>query len=159
MDGEQSIYSQEWSRDKDLFDVPNKVIAVQSGTGDVPALVGVWTNTDPSSPFAYTDPPVAGTRGKRWVTKVLDGVETPAGSDAVVVAFLEATAQRSLIASSAVQAAVSVKHLPVPIRVSDVMRFANVPAGIDARHVVTSIRLDANPLGLMETSLEEVLDL
>ena len=152
VDGEQSIYSQEWSRDKDLFDVPNKVIAVQSASGDVPALTGTYTNTDPDSPFSYPS------RG-RWITKVLDGVQTPAGTDAVVIAFLEAKAQRSLIASSAVQAAVSVKHLPIPARVSEVMRFANVPAGIDARHVATSIKLDANPLGLMTTALQEVLSL
>ena len=152
VDGERSIYSQEWSRDKDLFDVPNKVIAVQSATGDVPALVGEYTNVDPDSPFSYPS------RG-RWVTKVLDGVETPEGTNAVVVAFLEATAQRSLIASSAIQAAVKVKHLPIPDRVSDVMTFANTPAGINARHVVTAIRLDANSLGLMETELQEVLSI
>ncbi|WP_146072848.1 hypothetical protein [Cryobacterium sp. Y62] len=152
VDGEQSIYSQEWSRDKDLFDVPNKVIAVQSASGDVAALVGEYTNVDQDSPFSYPS------RG-RWITKVLDSVETPEGSDAVVIAFLEAKAQQSLIASSAVQAAVSVTHLPVPIRVSDVMRFANVSAGIDARHTITSIKLDANPLGLMTTSLQEVLSL
>ena len=152
VDGAASIYSQEWSRDKDLFDVPNKVIAVQSSTGDKAALTGTYTNTDPDSPFSYSS------RG-RWITKVLEGVDTPDGSDAVVIAFLEAKAQASLIASSAVQAAVSVKHLPLPIRVSDVMRFGSAPAGIDARHVVTSIKLDANPLGLMTTSLQEVLSL
>lgn len=153
VDGAASIYSQEWSRDRDLFAVPNKVIAVQSASGDVAALTGTYTNTDAASPFSYSS------RGNRWITKVLDGVATPAGTDAVVIAFLEAKAQASLIASSAVQAAVSVKHLPVPIRVSDVMTFANTPAGINARHVVTAIRLDANPLGLMETTLMEVLSL
>ena len=152
VDGEQSIYSQEWSRDQDLFAVPNKVIAVQSSSGDAAALTGTYTNEDPGSPFSYSS------RG-RWITKVLEGVDTPDGVDAVVIAFLEATAQRSLIASSAVQAAVKIKHLPLPIRVSDVMTFANTPAGINKRHVVTSISLDANPLGLMETSLQELIDL
>lgn len=158
-DGEQSIYEAEWSRDLDMFAVPNKVIAVQSGTGegDSPALVGEYTNTDPDSPFSYPS------RG-RWITSVLTDVEVPDYSaepdpDAATVAFLEAKAQQSLIASSAVQATVQVKHLPVPIRVSDVMRFANAPAGIDARHVATSVKLDANPLGLMTTTLQEVVDL
>ena len=152
VDGEQAIYAQEWTRDRDMFDVPNKVIAVQSASGDAPALVGEYTNTDPDSPFSYPS------RG-RWITKTLDSVETPDGTDLEVVAFLEAKARQSLIASSSVQATVQVKHLPVPIRVSDVMRFANTPAGIDARHVVTSISLDAHPLGLMESKLQEVTDL
>lgn len=152
VDGGTSIYSQEWSHDKDMFNVPNKVVAVQQATGDVAALTGEWTNTDPASPFSYPS------RG-RWITRVLDAVETPVGTDAEVIAFLEGKAQRSLIASSAVQAAVKVKHLPVPIRVGDVMRFANVPAGIDARHVVTAVTLDAHSLGLMESTLQEVIDL
>lgn len=153
VDGATAIYSQQWSRDKDLFNVPNKVIAVQAATGTAAALIGTYTNTDPLSPFSYPS------RGNRWVTKVLADVATPNGVDAVVIAFLQAKAQASLIASSAVQAMVDVKHLPVPIRVSDVMRFGNVPAGIDARHTVTSISLDANPLGLMTTKLQVVLQL
>jgi hypothetical protein len=52
-----------------------------------------------------------------------------------------------------------VRHLPVPIRVSDVVRFASAPAGIDARHVVARIELEAHPLGLMRTDLMEVVDL
>ena len=149
VDGEQSIFMQEWTRDRDMFNVPNKVLAVQSASGDAPALVGEYTNTDPDSPFSF---PARG----RWITKVLDGVETPEGTNAEVVAFLVAKAQRSLIASSAVQATVEVKSLPIPIRVGNVMRFASTPAGIDARHVVTSITLDANALGLMTTKLQEV---
>jgi hypothetical protein len=152
IDGETSIYEAEWSRDLDMFDVPNKVIAVQSATGGAAALIGSYTNTDPTSPFSYPS------RG-RWITSVLSGVDTPSDTDANVIVFLGAKAQQSLIASSAVQATISVKHLPVPIRVGDVMRFANVPAGIDGRHVVTSIQLDATPLGLMQTKLQEVIDL
>jgi hypothetical protein len=157
IDGADSIYSDEWSRDLDMFAVPNKVVAVQSGSDGAPALVGEYTNTDPASPFSYPS------RG-RWITSVLTDVEVPdysneADPQAATVAFLVAKAQQSLIAASAVQATVKVKHLPVPLRVLDVMRFKNVPAGIDARHVVTSITLDANPLGLMETTLQEVIDL
>lgn len=152
VDGDESIYSQDWSRDRDQFRVPNKVIAVQAGNGTTPALVGEATNLDPESPFSYPS------RG-RWITKTLTGIDTPSGTDSEIIAFLQSKARQSLIASSAVQATVTVKHLPVPIRVSNVMRFANVPAEIDARHVVTSIKLDANPLGLMQTELQEVIDL
>ena len=151
VDGKKSIYGKAWTRDRDLFNVPNKVTAVQFASGDVAALTGTYTNTDPDSPFSYPS------RGNRWKTKTLEGVETPAGTDFEVIAFLEAVARRSLIASSSVQATVQVKCLPIPVRVGDVLRFANVPAGIDARHVVTSIQLDASPLGLMSLKLQELV--
>lgn len=153
VDGDTSIYQDEWSRDRDLFDVPNKVIAVQSGTGDTAPLTGTATNTDPASPFSYAN------RGNRWISKVLDGVEVPAGTTPQMQAYLDAKARASLIASSSVQAAVEIKHLPIPVRVSDVLRFANTPAGIDKRHVLTALALEAHPLGLMSSTLQEVVDL
>jgi len=153
VDGEKSIYGNEWTRDQDLFDVPNKVIAVQSGTGDAAALSGTYTNTDVDSPFSYPS------RGNRWLTKVLEGVETPEGTEAEVIAFLEAAARRSLIASSSVQATVEVECLPIPVRVGDVIQFKNVPAGIDKRHVVTEKTPAANPLGLMKLKLQELVSL
>ncbi len=153
VDGDTGIYGEEWTRDRDLFKVPNKVIAVQSASGDKAALTGVWTNTDPTSPFSYVN------RGNRWISSVLDGVEVPAGTDADIIAFLQAKAQASLISSSAVQATVEINHLPIPIRVGDVARFKNTPAGIDKRHAIVEISLDAHPLGLMKSKLQEVIDL
>ena len=158
VDGETSIYRDQWSRDRDLFKVPNKVIAVQAGSGTAEPLTGTATNTttdtsSPSYPFSYV------ARGNRWISKKIEGVEVPAGTVPEVQAYLDDKAQASLIASSSVQAAVIVKHLPIPVRVSDVLRFANVPAGIDARHVLTSIDLEAHPLGLMASTLQEVVDL
>lgn len=248
VDGEQSIYQPEFQRDRDSYSVPNKVVAVQQAGGrDQEALVGVWTNEDPESPYSHPS------RG-RWITNVLQSVEVPAyrgvfedlqdviddsarqralstsspswaenaielgdaavaavaavtalfpdlttstasaldaatdavpqntatiiaaasafetaaasivaeGADvapAAIVAFLEQKARASLIAASSVQAQVQVRHLPVPMRVSDVVRFASTPAGIDARHVVTRIELEAHDLGLCRTDLQEVVDL
>jgi hypothetical protein len=154
VDGDTSIYDDEWTRDRDLFAVPNKVITVQSASGDVAPLTGVATNTDPASPFSYVS------RGNRWIVgDPITDVETPSGTTGEVTAFLNAKARASLIASSSVQAAVEVKHLPIPVRVGDVVRFANTTAGIDARHVLTSFSLDAHPLGLMTSTLQEVVDL
>jgi hypothetical protein len=153
IDGAQAIYDRVWTRNKDLYSIPNRVIAVQASSGTAAALTGTYTNTDPTSPFSYAN------RGNRWITSVLASVTTPADTDANVIAFLQLTAQRSLIASSSPQAVVQVKCLPVPIRVSDVMRFANAPAGIDKRHVITSFSLDANPLGLMSLNLQELVSL
>lgn len=152
-DGEQGIYKPQWSRDKDSYDVPNKVIAIEAADGaDTAALVGSYTNADPTSPYSTV------TRG-RTITATLDGVDVPDGTDASKITFLNSKAQASLIAQTAVQATVKVDHLPIPIRVSDVMRFANLKAGVDGKYVVTGIQLDATPLGMMQSTLQEVISL
>ena len=153
VDGDASIYGEEWARDRDLFKVPNKVITVQSGSGSVEPLTGLATNTDASSPFSYA------ARGNRWLSEVIDGVDVPDGTTPEKQAYLDAKARASLVARSSVQATVEVKHLPLPVRVSDVLRFRSAPAGIDKRHVLTSIDLDAHPRGLMSSKLQEVVDL
>jgi len=152
-DGAQSIYEPTWNRQRDSFEVPNKVIAVQAAGGeDTAALVGQWTNEDPASPYSYV------ARG-RWITYVLDSVETPEGTEAETIAFLQQRARTTLIQMSAVQAQVKVTHLPIPVRVSDVLRFSHTQAGVDARHVVVRISLDTSPLGLMSSELQEVISL
>ena len=152
-DGEQAIYKPDWTRDRDSFSVPNKVIAVQAAGGeDAAALVGVWTNEDASSPYSYQ------ARG-RWVPHVLDSVECPVGTTAAIVAFLQSRARATLVQMSAVQAQVKIEHLPIPVRVSDVLRFSHTKAGIDARHTITRIELNTSPLGLMKSTLQEVISL
>lgn len=156
-DGAQSIYSPDWSRDRDTYKVPNKVVAVQAASGSAAPASGTATNEDPSSPFSYPS------RG-RWITETVSGVEVPdfsASPDpaAAVEDFLEQKAQRSLIGFSSVQAAVSVKSLPIPLELLDAVRFASAPAGIDARHTVRSIRLPLRFDGLMSLELQEVTDL
>jgi hypothetical protein len=152
-DGAQSIYSPSWSRDRDSFEVPNRVIAVEAASGDEgSALIGTWTNEDPKSPYSYQS------RG-RWIPHVLDSVECPEGTNAEIVAFLQARARATLVQMSAVQATSTVEHLPIPVRVSDVIQFAHTKADIDSRHVITKLDLDANPLGLMKSTLQEVVSL
>jgi len=153
VDGEQSIYETDWTRSKDSYDVPNKVIAVQAAGGqDTAALVGTWTNEDPTSPYSYQ------ARG-RWIPHVLDSVEVPSGTSAEITTFLQKRAQTTLVQMSAVQAQVEISHLPIPVRVGDVVRFANERAGIDGRHVITGIQLTTESLGLMQSTLQEVITL
>lgn len=151
-DGEQSIYDPSWTRERDSFAVPNKVIAVEAASGDTAALIGTWQNDDPASPYSTVS------RG-RTIPYVLDSVETPAGTAAEKLAFLQARARATLVQMSAVQAQVEVDHLPIPIRVGDVLRFTNADAGIDARHIITSTTLKTDPLGLMRSTLQEVISL
>lgn len=152
-DGQTSIYSPDWTRDRDSFEVPNKVIAIQAAGGeDEAALVGTWTNTDPASPYSYPS------RG-RWIPHVLDSVETPEGTAAQTLEFLRNRARATLVQMSAVQAEIKITHLPIPIRVSDVLRFVNSKAQVDGRYVVTRIKLDTTALGLMSSTLQEVISL
>lgn len=150
VDGAQSIYEPDWNRDRDIWGVPNKVVAVGQGTGATAPSLGSYTNTDPASPFSYPS------RG-RWITSTLTGVSIPSTGDPV--AFLTDAAHNSLIAQSSPQATVTVKHLPLPLAVGDVVRFASTPAGIDKRHVVVGLQLDLGPTGLMQANLQEVIDI
>jgi hypothetical protein len=149
-DGQESIYLPEWKRDRDTYKVPNRVIAVAAGGGDAEPLSGTVTNEDSTSPFSFPS------RG-RWVTRVLDGVDVPDLSEAATVTFLEDKARQTLIAASAVQAAVTVTCLPIPIELLDALVFASTPAGINARHVVRGVSLGLSFAGVMELELQEVI--
>jgi hypothetical protein len=152
-DGALAIYRPDWSLDRDSFDVPNKVIAVQAAGGDdVAAIVGQWTNEDPNSPYSYV------ARG-RWITHTLDSVEVPEGTNAEILTFLQNRARATLVQMSAVQAQVKVEHLPIPVRVGDVLRFSNQRADVDSSFVITRIQLKTDPLGLMQSTLQEVVSL
>ncbi|MDR2722976.1 MAG: hypothetical protein LBB54_04550 [Cellulomonadaceae bacterium] len=152
IDGEAAIYSPNWSRDIDSYKIPNRIVAVASADGDEPPQVVTVTNENPDSPYSYQ------ARG-RWVTETVTGVDVPEGTIAEQAAALEAKARQVLLAASAPQAMLEVTHLPLPLSVGDVVRFRSIPAGIDARHVVTGIDLECTPTGLMRTKLQEVIDL
>jgi len=157
VDGAESIYEPEWSRDIDLHGVPNKVIAVAVGSGDEAPLSASVSNTDPFSPFSVA------ARG-RTIVRVVSGVEVPdfTGLDdpaAATVTFLTGKARDMLISASSVQAGVSVKCLPIPVELLDAVVFAHAPAGIDARHVVRRASLQLSFSGVMSLELQEVLSL
>lgn len=157
VDGEESIYLPNFARDRDNFRVPNRVRAVQAGTGDAEPLVGVASNEDPSSEFSFA------ARG-RWIVQTIRDVEVPdfsaeADPEAATIAFLEDRAEKFLIAASAVQAAVSVTALPIPVELLEAVRFRNDVAGIDALHVIRRVGLQLRSDGLMTLDLQEVIDL
>lgn len=152
VDGQRAIYQPDWQRDRDSYGVPNRVVATGAGGADAPPLSASATNENPDSPYSYP-------RRGRWITTVVSGIDVPDGTDNEKTAALAARANATLVAMSAVQAAVQLKHLPLPLRTSDVLRFRNVPAGIDARHVVVSTTLECKATGLATTTLQEVTDL
>lgn len=156
-DGAESIYQPNWSRDRDTYKVPNKVVTVAQGSESAQPLSGVATNENPDSPYSYPS------RG-RWIVRPITGVEVPDYSaevdpDAATEAFLNGVAQRQLIAASAVQARISVSTLPIPVELLDSIRFASTPAGIDARHTTQAVTIPLSYDGLMRLDLQEVIDL
>ncbi|TXK17412.1 hypothetical protein [Homoserinibacter sp. GY 40078] len=166
-DGEESVYSPDFKRDRDSFGVPNIVVAVATGDGDAEPLTGSWSNDDPACPYSrlVPDPDNPGeyVRALRRV-KVLSGVDVPDFSAepdpaGATEAHLSSVARQSLIASSSVQAAVSVRCLPLPLELLDAVRFESTPAGVDARHTVQRVEIPLRFDELMSVDLQEVIDL
>lgn len=150
VDGDLSIYDPTWNRERDIYGVPTTVTAIATATGDAEPAQATYSNTDPSSPFSTV------ARG-REIAVTIDGIDVPSDTDAVT--FLTNVARASLIAQSSPQAIVTVKHLPLPINAGDVVRFVSTPAGIDERHVAVTVQLTLSATGLMQSSLQEVIDI
>jgi len=147
LDGATSIYSPEFVIDVDLFAIPNKFVAVGQGSGDTEALISVATNEEPDSPYSFA------ARG-RWIVASATGVEA-ADQD-----VLDAYARRRLIELTSPTASVDVRHALVPdLTLNNAVRLRRVPAGVDARHVVTKMAIALDPTALVKTTLVEVVDL
>jgi hypothetical protein len=148
LDGNTSIYDPNFVKDVDLLGIPNKFVAVGRGDADTAALVGVATNTDPASPYSYPS------RGNRWITKSVTGIE------AVDQATLDEYAARRLIELTSPTSSVDVSHAFVPgLSFNSAVRLRRVPAGIDARHVITKTLITLDPVALVRSTLQEVVDL
>lgn len=147
LDGQQSIYSPDFVIDVDLFGIPNKFIAVGQGDATTAALISTATNTDPASPYSFA------ARG-RWITKSATGVEAASQT------ILDDYARRRLIELTSPTSSIDVTHLLVPdLTFNDAVRLRRVPAGVDARHVITKMTVTFDPLALVRSTLQEVVDL
>ena len=143
-EGARSIHLPEWEREQDMAAVPNKVVFISQGSQDKAALVGVAVNDDSSSPYSYPS------RG-RWV------VETRTGVEAADQESITAQARRRLIDVSTPSAAITLQHMPVPIRPNQVVGFTS--QGHTAKGVVKEIEYTLDPTALVKTKLLEVTDL
>jgi hypothetical protein len=143
-DGLNCIYADAFPRDQDIFSVPNRVIAIQQGSGDKESLIGIAENLDPASPFSYPN------RG-RYITRVYSGVE------ATDQASLNTYALRMLVDWSAPQATVQIEHALVPLAIYDSVQFVYSLGELNSRHVIdkTTVRLD--PTMLAASTLRQVV--
>lgn len=151
-DGSGSIYGEDFTREVDIYGIPNKVIHVSQGTSDTEALTSIATNTDPSSPYSYA------ARG-RWIVND----DAAQAVDATSQEALDIITRRDLINATSVTATIDITHAPLPnVDINAAVRFANTPAGVDARHVITRTTLTIESVGalaLASTTLRQVVDL
>lgn len=142
--GESSLMSPTWSRDMDVFAVPNRWVSMTQGDSDNEALVATATNEDPDSPFSYQN------RG-RWITQVETGVE------AVDEAALQAHADRKLASATSVTMAVSAEHLFLPeLQINSVVQFLNEKAdNMDIPLSVLNTTVPFDPMALCKTEFRE----
>lgn len=143
VDDEDSIYSPDFTHDRDMFNIPNKVIQVGRGDGDTPGLVATATNTDPGNPYSQPS------RG-RWIVHVDTDVE--AASQAV----LDGIAARRLGELAQVASAVDFTHAHVPLELNDVVVFERGSQGLALTATVQTMSISTTPGDLMQSKIREV---
>ena len=145
--GPRSLMAPDWTRERDVYTVPNRYVVVSQGDGDAEGLVATAVNTDPGSPFSYPS------RG-RWVTQVEEGVE------ATSMASLQAYADRKLLAAGGVSSKMEVHHAYLPdLLINSTVRFRYEQDGevLDMLCTVQNTEIPLDPTGLCKTVLREVV--
>lgn len=143
--GPSSLMAPEWSVDRDIYEVPNRYVAITSGSGDTPSMTAVAANMDPSSPFSY---PARG----RWITRVLTNAE------AVSQDALDAIARRGLTSTTSVAAVIAVNHAYLPdLLMNSTVWFSNEDAGLTVLCEVNKLTVPFDPTALCTSELVEVL--
>lgn len=143
--GENSLMAPEWERDRDIYSIPNRYVAISAGSGDEEALVAVATNEDASSPFSVQ------ARG-RWVTRVETGIEATSQAD------LLSRAKMGLAQASSVTSGISLEHMFLPdLVINSVIRFTNPDAGLDLLCYVTKTSVEFDPTALCKSEIREAV--
>lgn len=146
LDDERSIYTPAVTITEDVGSIPNRVIATASAEGLDDPLVAVWENRDPASPYSIPS------RG-RVIPFTEDAGEVTSQK------VLDEYARRRGIEKSSATRTVQVTIGPVPIDLSEAVRWRHMPSGTEARHVVTAWRVPLEETGLASLTLREVVDL
>lgn len=143
--GETSIYSPEFTIDRDIFSIPNRVVGITTGDGDTEGLTSIAVNLDPSSPYSQPN------RG-RWITKILTDI------DGMTQASLDAYVQRNLQTSMSVASSIPLQHVLLPdLAVNQAVAIRNPEASIDIRAVVSKLTINMDPTALCTTDFTEII--
>jgi hypothetical protein len=143
--GPRSVLDPEWERDRDVYSIPNRYVAIGMGSGDEEAPVAVVTNTDVSSPYSFQS------RG-RWITRVVTGVEASSQVE------LETRALMGLAQSASVTSGLYVTHRFLPdLTVNSTIRFTHPDAELDLLTYVTKTSLSFDSVGLCKSEIREAI--
>lgn len=123
--GSNAVYLPEWTRDRDVFSVPNRYVCVGTTNGETPALSAVATDTS-DGPFSYA------ARG-RWITRA--DLDVDAASQGV----LDGIAQRRLFEAQHVTETLTFEHPWLPFGLNEVVMFGNVRAVVWKQEMNLSI--------------------
>jgi len=145
LDGANCIYVGDFTREQDLYKVPNHQQARTRGTGDEPGLVVNVYNDDPDSPFSRAN------RGRTISGEVIETYATDLDA-------LTTLARRVLLTRTLPTSTIVIDAMPVPRDVNAAVTFRSTPAGIDGRHVVSRIVYGANDTDLARYTLNKVVD-
>ena len=132
-----AIVAAQWTRERDLTNVPNRVVLVGQSSGDTPPLIGVAENVGSDDPLSIVG------RG-RVIAHVEENVE--ATSQGVI----DGLAARKLADLSSPSGARVLGHAPVPLVLHDVIRHEGVRGAIQS----WSMRLGVGEQ--MRTTVREV---
>lgn len=144
-DDQDSIYSADFTHDRDGFDVPNQVVGMVEGDDEEEGLIATAEDTDPDSPWSRP------TRG-RWVTRVLE--DTDATSQQVLTDRVE----RALKDGQQVGSKFEIEHDLVPIDLNNAVGFRRDEERINVRGVIQTMSITADLEGgsIMNSTLREV---
>jgi len=147
IDNSKSIYTPQFSYEKDIYSIPNKVVLIAQGDGAAEGMKAIATNENPASPYSYQS------RG-RWIVDVTKGVE------ATDQTALNERAQQRLAALTSPTGTLAIQHAPLPwLNVNEVVRFKHERSETNVRAVVASTTIQLDPLALQQTQIQEVAEL
>lgn len=122
------VFGPDVSHDFDVFDVPNKVIAIKSNASDEEPLMATAVNNDPLSVFSTV------ARGR-------EVVHVATVSDVEDQEALQTVAERILIEKSGAVESIEVRHSFLPYNAGKALRLVYTRHSIDVTGVVVSKEL------------------
>ena len=134
--GDKSIHRADWELDQDGYEVPNRVVCIPS-TGSKRGVA-----EDKTSRWGYES------RGKRWITRVEEGVEEK------TTAALNKKAKELLASSQDVHDKVTLDHAYLPLEMNDLVTFAS--QGYGGRFALRKTSINLSATVLVQSELEGV---
>ena len=139
--GQDNLYTPDWTREADLYSVPNRYVCVSQALDDGTVWVATATDNDPASRFSFAS------RG-RWIT--------PAPATDVVAdsqATLAAIAQRKLTEAQQVAATYTIRHPWLPFTLNDVVEAYFPRSGEQVRASVQRQTISLTAGGLVRSTI------